>query len=145
MAKLGASAAHWKEAARIDAQGTWGRAARDAVKGNEKLYAARPALPRSKVVRNRVKDDELARKFDKISGGQLAKPLQGHRCPSLRLVTGKRYAQGLSRLGGRPNLPKDVGWPVWNGEPLSFVAQLDLGALPKLRGLPTRKIEVAPE
>jgi tetratricopeptide (TPR) repeat protein len=42
------SAAHWKEAARIDAQGTWGRAAREAAKGNEKPYAARPALPSSK-------------------------------------------------------------------------------------------------
>jgi uncharacterized protein YwqG len=59
------------------------------------------------------------------------------RQPSLRLTLGKASAQPVSRIGGRPNLPKGIRWPEWNdAQPLSFVAQLDLAALPAVRGLP---------
>lgn len=35
-------------------------------------------------------------------------------------------AAGVSRLGGLPNLPPDVAWPVDDGRPLDFIAQIDL-------------------
>lgn len=37
----------------------------------------------------------------------------------------------FNRIGGKPNLPKDVTWPTLNGEPLAFIAQIDLSTLPK--------------
>jgi len=47
---------------------------------------------------------------------------------------------GATKVGGRPDLPEGVSWPVLNGRPASFVAQVDLrevgpvdesGTLPK--------------
>lgn len=40
---------------------------------------------------------------------------------------------GASRVGGVPDLPVGAGWPLWNGEPQSFVAQINLN---DIRGLP---------
>ena len=37
--------------------------------------------------------------------------------------------RGESRVGGAPDLPADVAWPVWKGEPQSFIAQIDLSSL----------------
>lgn len=36
---------------------------------------------------------------------------------------------GASKLGGRPDLPASVDWPVLRGSPLSFVAQVDLDSV----------------
>jgi uncharacterized protein YwqG len=70
----------------------------------------------------------------------MAATIQAKSRPSLRLIVGKHSAQALSRLGGRPNLPKEIPWPVReNGQPLSFIAQLDLSSLPSVRGLPLPK------
>lgn len=33
---------------------------------------------------------------------------------------------GTSKFGGLPDLPGDVAWPEWNGEPLAFIAQFRL-------------------
>lgn len=55
--------------------------------------------------------------------------------PSLLLVSGKESADAYSRLGGEPNLPSQVQWPIWQGHTLPFVAQLDLAAIPKSHGL----------
>jgi uncharacterized protein YwqG len=33
-------------------------------------------------------------------------------------------------VGGTPHLPPGIEWPAWQGRPLSFLAQVDLGALP---------------
>lgn len=54
---------------------------------------------------------------------------------SVRLVAGERSAKPTTRLGGRPNLPPSVAWPVWREEPLSFIAQIDLAHLPTIPGL----------
>jgi len=35
-----------------------------------------------------------------------------------------------SRIGGTPLLPSDAAWPQWKGEPLSFLAQIDLSEVP---------------
>lgn len=44
--------------------------------------------------------------------------------------------RGASRFGGAPDVPAGFEWPTWNGRPLSFLAQLDLAALPPAPGLP---------
>ena len=41
----------------------------------------------------------------------------------------------VTRLGGRPNLAPSVEWPVWEEQPLDFVAQLELSDLPEIAGL----------
>src|SRR6266496_1962019 len=70
-----------------------------------------------------------------IGLGRLAAEIQAQSKPSIRLTAAKASAQPVSRLGGRPNLPKEIRWPAWNGEqPLSFIAQLDLEKLPAIRG-----------
>lgn len=50
--------------------------------------------------------------------------------PSIRLnafpVDDAKLQPGVSKLGGLPDLPPDVAWPVWNGFPQSFIAQIRL-------------------
>jgi uncharacterized protein YwqG len=48
--------------------------------------------------------------------------------PCLRLARAER--RSTTHIGGLPELPNGVKWPSWKGKPLSFVAQLDLGAAP---------------
>lgn len=68
---------------------------------------------------------------------RLAAAIESRSQPSLHLIAGKRGSQSVGRLGGRPNMPKEVKWPTWlDGQPLSFVAQFDLAILPKLQELP---------
>jgi uncharacterized protein YwqG len=38
----------------------------------------------------------------------------------------------VSHFGGKPDLPIEVPWPLWNGKPLSFVAQINLTELPEI-------------
>ncbi len=41
---------------------------------------------------------------------------------------------GSSKLGGEPDLPPDFIWPLRIGQPLSFVAQINLGEIPEIPG-----------
>jgi hypothetical protein len=53
-----------------------------------------------------------------------------------RLVPG---GPGRTRIGGLPDLPPETGWPVAQGRPLEFVAQIDLAELDRPgRALPAR-------
>jgi uncharacterized protein YwqG len=75
--------------------------------------------------------------LQEIGLGRLATAIESRSQPSLRLITGRRGTEIVGRLGGRPNLPKGIPWPTWLDEqPLSFIAQLDLAALPRIQGLP---------
>jgi uncharacterized protein YwqG len=63
--------------------------------------------------------------------------------PAVRLETnaidGKKLALGQSRLGGEPDLPRSFAWPTFKGEPLAFVAELnlaDVAAAAPVDGLP---------
>ncbi|HWA82225.1 MAG TPA: YwqG family protein [Fimbriimonadaceae bacterium] len=57
--------------------------------------------------------------------------------PRIRLVSaagaGKSPA-GRTKLGGLPDMPSGTDWPTLKGNPLSFVAQVDLGAIAGLPG-----------
>jgi uncharacterized protein YwqG len=54
---------------------------------------------------------------------------------SVELAPGQPGEGATHRLGGRPNLPKAVEWPVWKGRPLAFVAQVELLQIPPIEGL----------
>jgi uncharacterized protein YwqG len=54
--------------------------------------------------------------------------LNSLRKPALQLRWSGR--RGFSRIGGRPVLPPGFAWPSWKGQPLAFLCQIDLGALP---------------
>lgn len=57
--------------------------------------------------------------------------------PSIRLVVGEQSEQPVTRLGGHPNLPAEIAWPSRrSGDPLSFLAQVDLAGLPTCEALP---------
>jgi uncharacterized protein YwqG len=53
--------------------------------------------------------------------------------PSIRLITSQvdesRLPVGASKVGGLPDLPNGVEWPVWHGLPQSFLAQFSLSDL----------------
>ena len=53
--------------------------------------------------------------------------------PCFRLVpSAEEDASPRSRVGGLPDLPDITRWPQWNGVPLAFLAQIDLGELAEL-------------
>lgn len=66
----------------------------------------------------------------------LAKHAEALIRPSVRLhatrVEESTVPGGATKLGGRPDLPADVEWPREQNEPLTFLAQLDLGELAPL-------------
>jgi uncharacterized protein YwqG len=53
--------------------------------------------------------------------------------PSIRLRTHAvdelTLPLGASKIGGAPELPPDAAWPDANGQPLPFVAQINLASL----------------
>lgn len=81
--------------------------------------------------------NSIRRLLQEAGLGRLSAAIESQSQPSLRLIRSKRGSQAVGKLGGRPNMPKGVAWPTWlDGQPLSFVAQFDLAALPRLQGLP---------
>jgi hypothetical protein len=47
--------------------------------------------------------------------------------PSIELDADPAPPAGArTRLGGLPDLPPDLAWPTWRGEPIAFVAQIEL-------------------
>jgi uncharacterized protein YwqG len=62
--------------------------------------------------------------------GRVAAELEALVRPSVRLraapTTESAVPCGASKLGGRPDLPDSVAWPVFQGLSQSFVAQIDL-------------------
>src|SRR5215212_4489682 len=58
-------------------------------------------------------------------GEETGAELRRRSLPSIRIVPDEN---GTSRLGGEPDLPNGVDWPVADSGPLTFYAQIDLGA-----------------
>ncbi len=56
--------------------------------------------------------------------------LDAHLKPAIAVLTtdaaNSEIAIGASKIGGAPDLPGNFDWPVWNEEPLGFLAQFDL-------------------
>jgi len=63
--------------------------------------------------------------------------------PSVRLLTRRaaRCDLGQSRIGGLPDLPTGFPWPVFGGNPLAFIAQLNLADLAPF--LPSGELPIA--
>ena len=59
---------------------------------------------------------------------------------SAELSIGKPGEGNTHRLGGRPNLPPTLEWPMWRDSPLAFVAQIELSQLPVIEGLDLPRI-----
>lgn len=53
--------------------------------------------------------------------------IQGLERPMLRLCPAKQH--GFSKLGGEPEMPPELAWPIGRDGPLAFVAQLDLAGV----------------
>lgn len=53
--------------------------------------------------------------------------------PSVRInlldKSGEEVEIGISKLGGCPDLPEDITWPIWRDVPLSFIGQFDLSEI----------------
>lgn len=69
-----------------------------------------------------------------MTGRELEQLLEQRSRQAIHLAS-KGEAGGRSRLGGLPDLPPDFEWPRWKGQPLAFLAQLDLAKLPRLEQL----------
>src|SRR4051794_27709717 len=68
--------------------------------------------------------------------GHISAQIEAAALPSIYLHSGEPTESPCSRLGGRPNLPPEVLWPIWNGISLPFIGQLNLAAIPPVEGLP---------
>lgn len=64
---------------------------------------------------------------------RVADALLSRTVPAIWLTTQETQEEvipiGATRIGGRPDLPDDVGWPSWKGRPLAFLGQLNLSEL----------------
>jgi uncharacterized protein YwqG len=78
---------------------------------------------------------ELEQQIADAGLGRVASKLALLARETVRLTAIKHEEEPTSRLGGRPNLAPDLTWPEWDEEPLAFVAQLDLAAIPEIAGL----------
>ena len=63
---------------------------------------------------------------------------------SIQMVsaTKAKSAEVISKIGGFPNLPSDIEWPIYQGEPMAFIAQMDLSEIPNAKelGLPSKGV-----
>ncbi len=78
-------------------------------------------------------DAGLKRKLEELGLARVSDQLLSLSRTSVRFVTAKsddaNIPIGTSKVGGRPDLPPHATHPEWNGEPLSFLAQINLAAL----------------
>ncbi|HYW12673.1 MAG TPA: YwqG family protein [Longimicrobium sp.] len=74
--------------------------------------------------------EALAGRLAEAGVGPHAAPLAAMAKPCIHLLSAApedgEPPAGASRIGGAPDLPAGAAWPVWNGAPLSFIAQVDL-------------------
>ena len=73
----------------------------------------------------RIKD-----RLIELGYGKQAEALEGSAIDCIALKTTKssehEFSIGESKIGGLPHLPQNYEWPLFNGEPLAFLAQFNL-------------------
>lgn len=74
--------------------------------------------------------DELGAAATRHLGGERAEQWVSLLRPAAALVHHRSPVGAVGCLGGRPPLPADFAWPVWEGRgPLAHIATVDLGAV----------------
>ena len=67
--------------------------------------------------------------------GALAEKMEKLTKPTIRVTTRRareeNFRLGQSKIGGLCHLPPDFQWPIFDGDPLSFIAQINLEELPR--------------
>jgi len=80
--------------------------------------------------------EDSKRRMEKAGLSRVAPEILKLLRPSIRLLVGDESRDPVTRLGGAPNLPPENPWPRRaSGDPLSFLAQIDLAALGACNGL----------
>ncbi|GIK64024.1 MAG: hypothetical protein BroJett018_18180 [Chloroflexota bacterium] len=75
---------------------------------------------------------EKLRELIHIGGlSHLSEQLESLMLDSIRAITQRvdnesEISIGASKLGGLPDLPSEIDWPIWNNIPLAFIAQINL-------------------
>jgi uncharacterized protein YwqG len=84
-----------------------------------------------------ARSEEIRRRMARRGLERVASKIEELLKPSIRLRVGKPSKEPVTRLGGAPNLPVEFEWPARNdGQPHSFLAQIDLAKLEAFDGLP---------
>lgn len=77
--------------------------------------------------------DEVQQRIRDVHLERLAEEIDRCMLPGIRLeaqvVSDDMLSLGTSKLGGQPDLPAGIDWPVWKGTPLAFLGQLSLPEL----------------
>lgn len=66
----------------------------------------------------------------RMTAAKLLERLEPMRRPAIEIREADG-TPGFSKLGGRPDVAPGFEWPRWRDQPLSFLAQIDLAALPQ--------------
>lgn len=81
--------------------------------------------------------EEINKRMERAGLSRIAPAVLKLLRPSIRLIVGEQSEQPVTRLGGTPNMPVDIAWPMRrSGDPHSFLAQIDLAGLEICDGLP---------
>ena len=81
--------------------------------------------------------EEVNKRLERAGLSRIAPDVLKLLRPSTRLIRGEQSEQPVTRLGGTPNMPREIAWPRRrSGDPHSFLAQVDLARLEICDGLP---------
>lgn len=76
-------------------------------------------------------ENDLRAMLNEAGLGRVADRLMRLAAPTIRIYLQRMNEEdipaGASKMGGRPDLPDGVPWPVWH-EPMAFIAQINLAA-----------------
>ena len=79
--------------------------------------------------------EELSKDLTEQGFGGLAEKMKKYLKPTVRVTTRRakeeNFRLGQSKIGGLCHLPPDFEWPVFDGDPLAFIAQINLAELPR--------------
>src|SRR5512143_4340192 len=87
-----------------------------------------PQLKRNPLGGTRMDATALDPLIERAGLGAKREPLLRLALPAVRIFTepSTHCPLGDSRVGGAPDVPNDFQWPEFRGQPLAFIAQLNL-------------------